>query len=330
MGFPEAHIAEAASLLAPLRTEKQQLENAKKTADELRARLQRLEREQGEIEKGAAGAKALADDGAKRLREQEKRAGKLEKQFAATRDALLALAEKRGWSELASEPADDRDEVDVLGALVEVADEEVASLAGELARRESEAQALEGRIARRGELEEQLAGLKSRSALAADLAANLRADRFLAYIQEEALRVLAEDGSRHLEQLSQGRYALSCEKQDFFVVDHWNADEVRSVKTLSGGESFLASLALALALAERLGDFGAGRGRVQPLESLFLDEGFGSLDRDTLDVVVQGIEALHGGRRMVGVVTHIPELAERMPVRIEVSKRHGRASLAIV
>ena len=113
------------------------------------------------------------------------------------------------------------------------------------------------------------------------------------------------------------------------MVDHWNADEVRSVKTLSGGESFLASLALALALAERLASFSVEGKAQQRLESLFLDEGFGSLDRETLDVVVQGIEALHGGQRMVGVVTHIPELAERMPARVEVAKQHGRATLSI-
>lgn len=67
----------------------------------------------------------------------------------------------------------------------------------------------------------------------------------------------------------------------------------------------------------------------QRLESLFFDEGFGSLDREPLDVVVQGIEALHGGQRMGGVVTHIPELAERVPVRVEVAKQQGRATLSI-
>ena len=56
------------------------------------------------------------------------------------------------------------------------------------------------------------------------------------------------------------------------------------------------------------------------LESLFLDEGFGTLDPETLDVVVQAIEALHGGRRLVGVVTHITELAERLPARVEVGR----------
>ena len=145
----------------------------------------------------------------------------------------------------------------------------------------------------------------------------------IAYVQEEALSVLAADGSRHLRALSQGRYSLGCRDQDFHVVDHWNADRERSVKTLSGGETFLASLALALALAERLADLAAEGRAGDRLESLFLDEGFGTLDADTLDLVVQAIETLQGGSRLVGVVTHISELAERLPARVVVSGGQG-------
>ena len=97
------------------------------------------------------------------------------------------------------------------------------------------------------------------------------------------------------------------------MVDHWNADARRSVKTLSGGETFLASLGLALALAESLASLSAEGRAGEALESLFLDEGFGTLDPETLAQVVQALEALHGGERMVGVITHLPELAEQMP-----------------
>ena len=158
----------------------------------------------------------------------------------------------------------------------------------------------------------------------------LRADQFLAYVQEEALRLLAEDGARHLRTLSQGRYSLVCDEQEFAVLDHWNADSRRSVKTLSGGETFLASLALALALAESLSRLSAEGRAGEALESLFLDEGFGTLDAETLDVVVQAIEALHGGQRMVGIVTHIPELAERMPARLEVRRGPDSATARVV
>ena len=107
-------------------------------------------------------------------------------------------------------------------------------------------------------------------------------------------------------------------EQDFYVVDAWNGDAIRSVRTLSGGETFLASLALALALAESLTELGAESRATDALDSLFLDEGFGSLDSDTLDTVVGALDTLHGGDRMVGIVTHVRELAERLPTRLDV------------
>ena len=93
---------------------------------------------------------------------------------------------------------------------------------------------------------------------------------------------------------------------------------MRSVRTLSGGETFLTSLALALALADQIAQL-AATGDVR-LESVFLDEGFGTLDADTLDTVADALEELGATGRLVGVVTHVRELAERMPVRFEVTK----------
>src|SRR6185369_12200670 len=136
-------------------------------------------------------------------------------------------------------------------------------------------------------LEGQMELHKSQAAVARDLALALRGDQFIAFIQAEAYHRLAQDGSVHLDSLSSGRYSFDFDKDEFVVVDHWNADEPRPVATLSGGESFLASLALALALAEGLSGLSHGRSRFA-LESLFLDEGFGLLDPETLDVAIQG------------------------------------------
>jgi exonuclease SbcC len=90
------------------------------------------------------------------------------------------------------------------------------------------------------------------------------------------------------------------------------------VRTLSGGETFLASLALALALAEATADLAPAG--APTIESIFLDEGFGTLDPETLDTVAAAIEELGASGRMVVVVTHIRELADRMPVRLEVRR----------
>ena len=134
-------------------------------------------------------------------------------------------------------------------------------------------------------------------------------------------------GPRTLADLSGGAYALAVDGRSggFGVVDHTNASQVRSARTLSGGETFLASLALALALADQVaGLASAGSAR---LESLFLDEGFGTLDPDTLDVVAAALDELGARGRMVGVVTHVRELAERLPVRFEVRKVGGSATV---
>lgn len=151
-----------------------------------------------------------------------------------------------------------------------------------------------------------------------DLGRELRSDSIVQYLQAEALVALAAAASVHLEHLSSTRYRLSYEDDRFLVIDAWNGNERRNVKTLSGGETFQASLALALALSEQVQYLAVTeRGR---LESLFLDEGFGTLDAETLDVVVDAIEQLGGDGRIVGVITHVPELAARIPVRFEVTK----------
>lgn len=162
--------------------------------------------------------------------------------------------------------------------------------------------------------------------LADDLAHELRRDRFIAYVQREAMYLLAADAGERLRTLSSGRYRLVVRDEAFWVVDGFNGDERRSVKTLSGGETFLASLALALALSERLPEI-AGRGGAMSLESLFLDEGFGALDQDSLDTAIGGLETLAGGQRLVGVISHIPEVAERLPDRVEVVKNGATSRL---
>ena len=133
---------------------------------------------------------------------------------------------------------------------------------------------------------------------------------------DEALDLLVAGATGILRELSGGQYSLALDEKtsNFMVIDHRNADELRSARTLSGGETFLASLALALSMAEM-----TARGAAQ-LDAIFLDEGFGTLDADTLDTVAAAIEELGARGRMVGLITHVRELADRMPVRFEVTK----------
>ena len=130
--------------------------------------------------------------------------------------------------------------------------------------------------------------------------------------------------NEQLKYLTSERYQLKVESiGDLTVVDRWNANEERPVETLSGGESFLTSLALALALSE------LSRGRSQ-LNSLFLDEGFGTLDAETLDIAIAALEGLRMQGRNIFLISHIQELTRRLPVKIEVNKKgNGSSSVRI-
>ncbi|MEU4621407.1 SMC family ATPase [Actinoplanes sp. NPDC023801] len=156
------------------------------------------------------------------------------------------------------------------------------------------------------------------SRVAKSLAGHLRANNFERWLLEEALDLLVDGASRILRELTGGQYELIHDKGEFFVVDHHDAGLRRGVRTLSGGETFQASLALALALSEQLAGMST---TAASLESIVLDEGFGTLDAATLDVVAATLENLAArGDRMVGLVTHVHALAERVPVRFEVRK----------
>ncbi|MEU4381651.1 SMC family ATPase [Micromonospora echinofusca] len=187
-----------------------------------------------------------------------------------------------------------------------------------LERAEADLRELERRREQAGGLREQRAGYEREAQVARALAGHLRANNFERWLLAEALDLLVDGASGILRELSGGQYDLMHDKGEFFVVDHHDAGLRRGVRTLSGGETFQASLALALALSEQLAGMST---TAASLESIVLDEGFGTLDAATLDTVAATLENLAArGDRMVGVVTHVPALAERIPVRFEVSK----------
>jgi exonuclease SbcC len=146
---------------------------------------------------------------------------------------------------------------------------------------------------------------------------------------------VAEAASERLLVMSRGRYRLrhdaSVARKNgasglaLVVEDGWTGVLDRPVGALSGGESFLASLALALGLS----DVVLRRSGGMRLDSLFVDEGFGSLDEETLDHAVRALEELREHGRLVGIISHVPELRRRVPARIEV-RREGEGSTATV
>ncbi|ELY6244077.1 exonuclease subunit SbcC [Cronobacter universalis] len=150
------------------------------------------------------------------------------------------------------------------------------------------------------------------------LVGSQKGDKFRKFAQGLTLDNLVWLANNQLTRLH-GRYLLKrklSEDLELEVVDTWQADAVRDTRTLSGGESFLVSLALALALS----DLVSHKTRI---DSLFLDEGFGTLDAQTLDTALDALDALNASGKTIGVISHVEAMKERIPVQIKVRKING-------
>ncbi len=157
-----------------------------------------------------------------------------------------------------------------------------------------------------------------------DLIGSADGKKFRIIAQEYTLDILLVHANHHLEFLSK-RYILSRipDTLALQILDRDMGDEIRSVFSLSGGESFLVSLALALGLASLSSD------KMQ-VESLFIDEGFGSLDPETLDMAMDALDRLHSQGRKVGVISHVQEMKERITTQIQVEKMSSGKSRVVV
>lgn len=150
------------------------------------------------------------------------------------------------------------------------------------------------------------------------LIGSAQGDKFRKFAQGLTLAHLVYLANQQLLKLH-ARYQLQCQKNDTLsleVLDTWQADTVRDTKTLSGGESFLVSLALALALSDLVS-------AKTSIDSLFLDEGFGTLDNETLEIALDALDNLNASGKMIGVISHVDTLKERIAVQIKVKKRSG-------
>ncbi|WP_027017000.1 AAA family ATPase [Comamonas composti] len=150
------------------------------------------------------------------------------------------------------------------------------------------------------------------------LIGSAQGDKYRKFAQGLTLDHLLHLANRHLQRLH-GRYTLrrkSSGELELEIVDAWQGDAARDTRTLSGGESFLVSLALALALSDLVSHKAS-------IDCLFLDEGFGTLDADTLEVALSALDALNASGKMIGIISHVDALKERIPAQIRVEKGGG-------
>jgi exonuclease SbcC len=150
------------------------------------------------------------------------------------------------------------------------------------------------------------------------LIGSARGDKYRKFAQGLTLDHLLLLANRHLARLH-GRYLLrrkATGELELDIVDAWQGEVARDTRTLSGGESFLVSLALALALSDLVSN-------KTSIDSLFLDEGFGTLDGDTLEIALNALDTLNASGKMIGVISHVESLKERIPAQIRVEKGGG-------
>ena len=150
------------------------------------------------------------------------------------------------------------------------------------------------------------------------LIGSAQGDKFRKFAQGLTLDHLLHLANRHLLRLH-GRYRLRRKnggELELEIIDSWQGETARDTRTLSGGESFLVSLALALALSDLVS-------HKTSIDSLFLDEGFGTLDGDTLDIALDALDTLNASGKMIGIISHVEGLKERIPAQIRVDKGGG-------
>ncbi|WP_019849438.1 SbcC/MukB-like Walker B domain-containing protein [Desulfitobacterium sp. PCE1] len=158
------------------------------------------------------------------------------------------------------------------------------------------------------ELERQLGLLR-------DLEKLFRGKRFVEFVAAHQLKYVSIEAGKRLKDITGGNYGLEVDPNGKFLIrDYKNGGAQRDASTLSGGETFLASLSLALALSAQIQLKGTA-----PLELFFLDEGFGTLDDNLLEVVMDSLERLHHDRLSVGIISHVESIKNRVPVKLMVT-----------
>ena len=246
------------------------------------------------------------------LKEAEKAAevlGDYSRRKNLAEDNLKALKEELG------DRKTDRRALESLRFELKAAEAEKEGKSNEAAVREKELAGMKESLSIVEALKKERASCQKKFDMLNELARLTEGNKFVEYMAENQLKYIAADASVRLKKISGGRYALELLDGEFIIRDDSCGGIKRRPATLSGGETFLTSFALALSLSDRI----QMKNR-SSLKFFFLDEGFGTLDKNTLDIVMKSLETLCQSGMSVGLITHVDEVKERLPVKLVVER----------
>ncbi len=287
--------------------------------------LQREENAQArreQAERQATASQADLQARTQMLEESHKKRQQASNTIAEERERLRGLIEQHHLTDAGEDGEQIKPQLETVRG-------QMMSLQEHRGRLEAEHAEAERRWQEKEQEEEKLHAAQSEARLASDLR-KLLGSEFTDFLSRGAIEALMRDASAHLQRLTHGRYVFDIAYRGraitLQIVDHEDQRRARPTHSLSGGETFLASLAIALALSQGFRTVATGRAVQTSTECLILDEGFGTLDREGVQMVTETLQELRGEEgRMVGIITHVEEVAAAMPMRIEVRKG-GRTS----
>ena len=311
----------------------EEMENELNALSQMQARHTSLLQQEGEVrasrekaERRAAEFQAELQARRRVLEETQEKQKQAQNTLEKEREKLQGTIKQHNFTEAGEDGENLRTQCETVRG-------RVIALQEQRGRLEAEHAEAERRCHEKEQEEEKLRAAETEERLASELR-KLLGSEFTDFLSRGAIEALMRDASVHLQGLTHGRYAFDIayrgRAMNLQIVDHEDQRRTRPTHSLSGGETFLASLAIALALSQGFRTIATGRAAKTSTECLILDEGFGTLDREGLQMVTETLQELRGEEgRMVGIITHVEEVAAAMPKRIEVRKGSRTSEITV-
>ena len=218
----------------------------------------------------------------------------------------------------------DEIKLNLLKEEVSTLNEETKTLSEEVGKNTAKMESLAFDNLKLKELEKSIVLAQNKYDTAKELSSVLRGRALAEYFCEEYLQDITENANRKLELLLDGRYTLRFENKEFFVEDNFSDGVLRSASTLSGGETFIVSLSLALSISDAIAMLSS-----RSIDFFFLDEGFGTLDSELCSVVISALHKLESQNLRIGLISHIAELAEAIKNKVIITKEANGSKIKI-